>query len=238
MVMEQLKASHTVGMTRYSGSAVELLRELCEQFGIDTTTTTAKGAEKKKIASELKAELLTELAKPDRLLIADDAHKWSATLKDWLQQVWRRGGLLLLLAWQPPATDIFTKLPIVRLELIQDSEIRELMQSEAKAQGVTLSIAELASLQGKAGNNPAIAKRVIREAALGISDGKSAEHHQYVDGTPFLIIALMAVGVVRMIGLGLGDKSIYVMGGILTIGTLMLRSLFYIANRGGSRRKL
>ncbi|KAM3093212.1 AAA family ATPase [Phormidesmis sp. 146-12] len=234
MVMDQLKANYTVGMVRYSSTAIELLRELCEQVGVGTTTASDKNL----TAAQLRAELLKELTKPQRLLIADDAHKWPAALKDWLQQLWRRGGLLLVLAWEPPAKDIFTKLPVMQLEAISDSQIRELMQEEAKKQGITLSVAELATLQGKAGNNPAIAQRVIKEAALGLTETKSAGHYQYIDGTPFLIVSIMMLGSIRLIGLGLGDKSLYVMGGILTIGGLALRSVLYIANRGASGRKL
>jgi KaiC/GvpD/RAD55 family RecA-like ATPase len=234
-VMNRLADEYTVAIIRYAGSAIDLLRGLCDQFGISTTIALDKGKEKQMTALQLKAELLKQMQKPRHLLIADDSHQWSAALKDWLQSVWRANGLMLLTGWQPQARGIFTKLPIISLEALPDEQIRQVMRAEAEAQGVTLSVSDLAALQGKAGNNPAIARRVIREAALGIANGKDAGHYQYVDGTPFLVVGLMCLGTIRLIGLGMGDRSIYIMGGLITIAGMALRALLYAANRGGKK---
>jgi len=227
------KAGYTVGMVKYSGSAIDLLKELCEQLGVDTMTDGEKP--KQKAATRLRADLKDELSKQGTCLIADNADRWSASLRYWLEDCWRSGVLMLLLGWNCPQKDIFSKLPVRRLEPIKDEMIREIMRTEASAQGMKLSISELSRLQSSAGNNPAIARRVVREAALGIGSEASAEHYQYIDGTPMLLAMLAVLGLVRLVGLGLGDKSLYVIGGALTLMVLMLRTLLYAANRGTRR---
>jgi len=71
----------------------------------------------------------------------------------------------------------------------------------------------------------------VKETALGIAAVETGEHYQYVDGTPFLLALLSVVGVVRFIGLGLGDKALYVLGGIATVLMVGVRALLYAANR-------
>jgi adenylate kinase family enzyme len=233
-VQSRLKGQgYQTAIATYSGSAKELLEELCDQIGVDLLTDDEKP--RKKTATQLKADLLDRFTCNKTLLIADDAHRWSSSLRYWLEDIWRAKGLMLLLAWEPSPKDIFTKLPIVKLESLKDDEVRAIMRDEAQRQGVTISIAEMARLQAAAGNNPAIAKRVIREAALGLSNDNSAHHYQYIDGTPLFLALLCCVGMVRFIGLGLGDKAIYMIGGMLTLLTLALRAILYSANRGGRK---
>lgn len=226
-------AGYTVGMIAYSGSAVECLKDLCEQFGIDLMTDDDKP--KQKPAAKLRTDLVEKLSKPKTCLIADNADRWSASLRYWLEDCWRNGALLLLLGWNCPQKDIYAKLPVRRMEAIKDEMIREIMRTEASEQGMKLSISDLSRLQSSAGNNPAIARRVVREAALGIGSEASAEHYQYIDGTPMLLAMLAVLGLVRLVGLGLGDKSLYVIGGALTMAVLVLRTLLYAAKRGGRK---
>jgi replication-associated recombination protein RarA len=235
MVRSQLAdQGYQAAIASYSGSAKDLLEELADQTGVDLLTDDEKP--KKKTATQLKADLLERLSTDKILLIADDAHRWSSSLRYWLEDLWRAKALLLLLAWEPPNKDIFAKLPIFKLEPLKDEEIRNIMREEAQRQGINLSISELSRLQAAAGNNPAIARRVIREAALGLSVGESnQQHYQYIDGTPILLALLCCIGVVRFVGIGMGDKAIYIIGGILTLLTLAVRAILYAANRGGRK---
>jgi hypothetical protein len=109
------------------------------------------------------------------------------------------------------------------------------MYAEATAQGMAINPAKFADLQQRVGGNPALAKRVVHEEMLGIGEEMSTDHRQYIDGTPFLLASLSAVGVVRFIGLGLGDKALYIVGGVATILALTLRALFYTINRKSTR---
>lgn len=220
---------YTVATATYNGAAKETLMAIADQVGVDVMTDGDRP--KQKTAQQLRDDLAERLQRGQTLLVADDAQRWSASLRYWLEALQRSGVLLLLLACDPPRKDVFLKLPKLVLQPLQEAEIRDLMRQEAQAQQVALSPSDLATLQTRAGNNPALARRLVRETALGIAAVETGEHYQYVDGTPFLIALLSVVGVVRFIGLGLGDKALYVLGGIATVMVMGVRALLYAVNR-------
>lgn len=224
----------TVAMASYSGAAKETLTSIADQIGAPTTTDDEKP--KQLTAAQLRDSLLKHLCKAKTVLICDDAHRWSASLRYWLEDITRNKGILLLLASSPcPPKDIFVKVPRIELAPIRDEQIRALMKAEALSYDVRLEPKTLAELQQRAGNNPALAKRVIRETVLGIAETTTGDHYQYIDGTPFFVMLLMLLGIIRFVGLGLGDKVLYVMGGIITLVALLIRTLLYASNRGGRR---
>lgn len=222
-----------VAIASYSGAAKETLAAIAEQLDVPTTTDDEKP--KQMTAAQLRESLLKDLVIPKTLLICDDANRWSASLRYWLEDILRGGGLLLLLATDPPAKDIFVKLPMVTLSALNIDQIRLVMQREAMDQGMQLTPHRFAELQQRAGGNLALAKRVIYEELLGLNEGEAGDHQQYIDGTPFLIALIALVSIVRFVGLGLGDKSLYVMGGILTLFGMIARTFLYAANRRGRR---
>jgi len=224
-----VEQGYTVATATYNGAAKETLMAIADQVGVDVMTEGDRP--KQKTAQQLREDLAERLQRGKMLLVADDANRWSASLRYWLEELQRSGVLLLLLAFEPPRKDIFLKLPKLDLQPLREEEIRDLMQQEAQAQQVALSPSDLATLQTRAGNNPALARRLVKETALGIAAVETGEHYQYVDGTPFLLALLSVVGVVRFIGLGLGDKALYVLGGIATVLMVGVRALLYAANR-------
>ncbi|PSB15960.1 hypothetical protein C7B76_12545 [filamentous cyanobacterium CCP2] len=188
-------------------------------------------------AAQLREALTKRLTRKRTVLICDDAHRWSASLWYWLEDVLRAEGVLLLLVASPcPPKELFVKMPRIELPLIRDEDIRKLMMTEAESYGIQLAASEVAELQQRSGNNPALAKRVIRETVLGIAETATGDHYQYIDGTPFLIGLISLIGIIRFAGLGMGDKVLYVLGGIITLIAVTLRGLLYAANRG--RRRL
>lgn len=230
-VIEELKhRRYSVAIAGYNGSAKETLIEAADQLGVSLLTDDDRP--KQKTAAQLREDLSDRLLRGKTLLICDDAHRWSASLRYWLEAVKREGGLLLLLGYEPPAKDIFLKLPKLELQPLTEEEVRHLMNQEAIALGVQFRPSELSELAAQAGRNPALAKRLIRETALGIAEVQTSEHYQYVDGTPLLVMLLSLVGVVRFVGLGLGDKALYILGGILTLIAVGIRAMLFAANRG------
>ncbi|HHP7245539.1 MAG TPA: ATP-binding protein [Elainellaceae cyanobacterium] len=224
---------YRVAIASYCGAAKETLVAIADQ--IDVPTVTQEEKPKAMTAYQLRDELLKNLVSPKMLLIVDDAHRFPSSLRYWLEDIHRKGGLLLLLATAPPAKDISLKMPRIEMHPLKNDEIRALMYQEALSHGMTLQPSLFAELQQRAGNNPALAKRVVREALLGIGEEQSTDHQQYVDGTPFLVAALTAVGIVRFIGMGMGDRSLYIIGGIATLAAVALRTIFYTVNRKSSR---
>jgi len=226
---------YEVGIATYLGSAKTTLLELCDQLGFPTAIELDNGNEKPMTLEQLRAEVLQNLTCGKRILIVDDAQRFPASLKYWLEVVLKGGGLLVLLADRPPASGIFLKVPRIEMEVLQTDVVRSFMVGEALAHGITLNTSQVAELEQRCGGNPALAKRVVHEFVLGLNESNSTDYRRYVDGTPFLIASLSIIGVVRFIGLGLGDRSLYIIGGIATIAAISLRTVFNQANRRSSK---
>lgn len=224
---------YRVAIGIYLGSAKSTLQGICEELEVPTTIDLGD-KEKAMTLEELRCELAKHLVLSKYLLIVDDAQRFPASLKYWLEAVLKDGALMLLLADRPPAAGIFLKMPRIEMDSLQTDVVRALMSKEALDQGMTLSAGDFAELEQRVGGNPALAKRAVREYALGLGEG-GTDHRRYVDGTPFLIAALSIIGVVRFIGLGLGDKALYIVGGIATIAAISLRTLFTQANRKSNK---
>lgn len=222
-----------VAIATYGGSAKETLVNIAE--ALDVPTVTADEKPKALTAEQLRKELLYDLRGGRALLVVDDAHRFPASLRYWLEDVLKADGLLLLLADRPPARDVFLKLPRMELESLTPDQIRTVMYQEAVNQGLAINPSRFADLQQRVGGNPALAKRVVHEELLGIREDMSTDHRQYIDGTPFLIASLSAIGIVRFVGIGLGDKALYLVGGVATILAITLRTLFYSLNRKSTR---
>jgi hypothetical protein len=108
------------------------------------------------------------------------------------------------------------------------------MKEAAAELELELSTAQLAHLQQRAGGNPMLAARVIREEYLGLDD-PSPDHRQWIDGTPLLIAGLMTFTILRFIGLGLNSTSLYLFGGILAVAVGIFRLILYSLPRKSGR---
>lgn len=119
------------------------------------------------------------------------------------------------------------------LELPSDRHIRDVMETEAQRQGVSLDQSRLAELQPLAGRNPMLARKVIRREKLGIR--QQTEHTQYVVIMPIVIAALFSFAVVRFVGMGTGNKALYITGGVSLVAAMALKQL---GNVKGARKRL
>ena len=112
--------------------------------------------------------------------------------------------------------------------------IREVMEAEARKQGLQISKFRLAELQPLAGRNPMLARKIIKNEALGLKQDKP-EHTQYVVIMPIIIAALMAFGIVRFVGMGTGNKGLYITGGVCLVAGMALKQLGSVK---GARKRL
>ena len=112
-----------------------------------------------------------------------------------------------------PGRDIFLDMLEIELALPSDAHIREVMEAEAQKQGLQIGKSRLAELQLLAGRNPMLAQKIIKNEALGLKQDKP-EHTQYVVIMPIILACLMSFGIVRFIGMGTGNKSLYIFGGV------------------------
>jgi len=211
----------------YQGSIKVTLENLCKELGIEAKTI-------EQMKDEIRAAVIENNGdKP--YLICDNAERYPTGMRYWLEEISSQKGILLLLATKPPRKDIYLKMPRTALQPIAHEQIREVMRQEAEALGTRLTPNEISELLEKVGGNPQLARRAVREMILGIASEEAGDHTQYIDGTPGLIALISFVGIVRFVGLGLGDKSLYIIGGIATISAITLRLFFNKINRRDTR---
>lgn len=208
----------------------QVLVGIAEQLGVDMDNLEGK----KLTIPELQEAIADFLNETSAFLICDDAHRMSPGVRHWLEKLYDQGQPMLLIASYPPARDIFLKLPRMELEPLSDHSIREIMHKEAAELNLDLSNAQLAHLQERCGGNPMLAKRVVREEYLGL-DEPSPDHTQWLDGTTFLIAALMLLVIIRFLGLGFNSTSLYLIGGMLTVFVAVVRILLYSIPRKSGR---
>lgn len=222
-----------VAIADYTSGSKDTLLEIAEQLGCETADLSGKNP-KPFTAGQLKEEITQALERPNTLLICDNAHRYPQTLRYWLQDcLSSKSGdraLLLMLATKPPVGGIFFKMPRIVIPAMNSAEIREIMLEEAGEINLKLPASTIADLEQRCGGNPFLARRVVREHSLNLGQDEQGDRVDYIDGTPFLIAGLSLIGIVRFVGMGLGDRSLYIIGGIATISAISLRVVLMRAN--------
>jgi AAA domain len=229
-VAEELELLGFTVVTVKPSTAKQMLMAIALQLGVDAESLEGKQLTVMRLMQAIADHLQDNLA----FLICDDAHRLQVQVRCWLERLHELGQPLLLLATHPPARDIFLKLPRIELEPLSDRTIRQIMKEAAAELELELSTAQLAHLQQRAGGNPMLAARVIREEYLGL-DNPSPDHRQWIDGTPLLIAVLMTFTILRFIGLGLNSTSLYLFGGILAVAVGIFRLILYSLPRKSGR---
>ncbi|MBR8829804.1 MAG: hypothetical protein N5P05_001241 [Chroococcopsis gigantea SAG 12.99] len=216
----------------YIGSAKQTLVSIAEQLNI----TTVNDKNKPLNIDELKEEIARGVDR-STLLICDNAHRWPASLRYWLEILHDRGAVLILPSIEDLKKDIFVRVSKIKMTPPNQAQMRELMIHIAVAEGYDLSPSKLAYLQSIAGSNPGLAKKVIQEAKIGMHF-REVEHNLYVNIAPFLSAALVLFGVVRFLGLGMGDQALYIFGGIMMLIGIAVRYIGIGLNQSQRRKPL
>ena len=229
-VQEELEAQGFLVAAPRIGTPKQVLLDVAFSLGVDVETLEGKTMNTQQLQAAIALFLNDQIA----FLILDDAHRFPVSLRCWLEQLHAQGQPMLLLATYPPARDIFLKLPRIELEPLGDRTIREIMEDEAESLGIALTPGQLADLQQRTGGNPMLARRTVREEYLGL-DGNAPDHTQWIDGTPLLIAGLMCFMILRFLGLGFNNTSLYLLGGILTVAVGVVRLMIYSLPRQSGR---
>ena len=229
-VVEELEDQAFLVAMPQIGTVKQVLLEIAESLGVDTETLEGKSMNTQQLQEAIAEFLDNQIA----FLVLDNAHRFPASLRCWLEQLHAQGQPMLLLATYPPARDIFIKLPRIELEPLPNKIIREIMEDEAEYLGIQLNPGQLADLQQRTGGNPMLARRTVKEEYLGL-EGNALDHTQWIDGTPLLIAGLMCFMILRFLGLGFNNTSLYLLGGILTVAVGVIRIMIYSLPRQSGR---
>ncbi|MEO1134691.1 MAG: AAA family ATPase [Cyanobacteria bacterium J06639_1] len=212
-----------------AGFAVALLRpttvkdfigRLAVAFDIDMENLEGK----KRASPELQVAIAEHLAEHRCFVIIDSAHRLQVALRVWLDDLLEQRQPMLLFATHPPARDLFMKLPRLELKPLDDDSIRDLMETTGGELSLEMTPARLARLQQRSGGNPMLARRIVDEERLGL-EPNGPDHTRWIDGTPFLVAILVCFVVVRVVGLGLNNTNLYLLGAIAAGGATAVRLL-------------
>ena len=238
VLYEQFKGELNSAIAVYKGSGKLFFQKMAEALDIPTTQPKydKEGevvGDKPLSMDELKDEIAENIG-PDTLLILPEAKRLSASIRYWLEDAIAIGCRMVCFAPVNTHRDIFLDMVEIELALPSDQAIREVMEAEAQRQGLQLSRSRLAELQPLAGRNPMLARKVVRQERLGIQHQRP-EHTQYIVIMPIIVAALMAFGIVRFIGMGTQNKSLYIFGGTALVTGMALKQLGSVR---GARKRL
>lgn len=234
---EELRDEFDTAIATYKGSGKRFFADIADQLKIPTTEPkyNREGdevGEKPLTMDGLKDEIAENIG--DRtLLIFPESKRLTTGVRYWLEDAIANGTKVVCFAVVSPQRDIFLDMVEIELELPDDARIREVMQQEALRLGLQVSRSRLAELQPLAGRNPMLARKVIRNEKLGLKQEK-VEHTQYVVIMPILIAMLFSFAVVRFIGMGTGNKGLYITGGVALVAAMALKQLGQV--RGARKR--
>jgi energy-coupling factor transporter ATP-binding protein EcfA2 len=222
----------------YKGSIKKFFIAIAMQLDIPTTETQYNKngdptGEKDLTVDALKQEIL-ENSGEDTLLIFPESKRLTTSIRYWIEDMISSGAKVVCFAVANPGKDIFIDMLEIELSLPSDAHIRLVMAAEAQRQGLQIDISRLAELQPLAGRNPMLARKIIKQEKLGIKQDKP-EHTNYVVIMPIIIAALFSFAVVRFIGMGTGNKGLYITGGVCLVSAMALKQL---GNVRGARKRL
>ena len=226
-----------VAIATYKGSGKKFFITIADQLGIATSEPKLdkNGDEvgEKPLSMDGLKEAIAENIQSETILILPAAKRLSTGIRYWLEDLMSSGVRVCCFAITNPRRDIFLDMAEIDIDPPDDRAIRSILKSEAEKFGLELSANRLAQLQSLAGRNPAIARKVVRRERLGLNPDK-VEHSQYLDISPIVMAGLAMLAVVRFIGMGTGNKSLYIIGGI---AMMVGMSLKYLGRVRGARKR-
>lgn len=230
----ELKGDFSIAKAIYKGSGKNFFKALANAFDIPTTCPklNADGeeiGEKQMTLDELKEEIAANIP-ADALLILPEAKRLSTGIRFWLEDLSCK---MCCFSLTNPNRDIFLDMVEIELSLPDDRTVREAMEQEASSIGLNISAARFSQLQSYAGRNSSAARKIIRQEKLGLT--RDPSHNQYLDIAPLIMGLFCCIGIVRFIGMGTGNRSLYIIGGIAMMAGMSLK---YLGRVSGPRRRI
>jgi hypothetical protein len=210
------------------GSIKQILVSLALQLGLYAED------EKLPTSPRLQREVAEALKYENSIIVIDEANRLAVPVRGWLEELHEAGQLFLLGAKPALARDIFLKLPRMELKPLDYEHIRKIIEETAAELEIELTPADVATLQSRCAGNPMLARRVVREHQIGLQPN-NLDHTEWINGTPFLIGALLCLTMIRFIGRGIGDTNLYILGGMLAVAASLVRLFMFSLPKGSSK---
>jgi hypothetical protein len=230
-VVEKLQSDNFTVAVVEPASFKQMLLEIADQIDVQTHNLEGRAL----AADQLKRAISSHLDDTTAFIIIDDCHRCPAQFRLWLKQLRKQGVPMLLLATNPPRTDVFISIPRIELCPLPEYAIREIMETAALERGINLKNTDLARLQQRAGGNPMLAQRAIDEEYLGL-EVETSDHRRYVDLTPMILSLGLVFMVLRFIGLGTDNRSLYLLSGIGAVIFMGFSRVLYVLPKESPNR--
>lgn len=209
----------------------QFLVEMAEQFDVDTTDLNGKALTVDGLKKAITKHLLDNVV----FLVVDDAHHLETKLRGWLKMLKRLGQPIMLIATDPPKTDIFLNTPALILEPLPEYAIRDLMEKTALDKGLNVGNHQFAKLHQQVGGNPALAIRVVEQEHLGLTTESGDRTRHYFDMTPLIFMMGVFFVMMRFLALGTNNPLLYVMTGMMGALFMGLGRLMYSLPKDSKR---
>ncbi len=225
-IAQELQGKKKVVSASYRGSLPKFLEEFAEGIGCSVEIEDDKGRIKKLKGDELKKEITLNINQSTVLIIPNcNMLSRCSSVIFWLEDLVNEKGLTVIgTSPIPLSKGVFMSMTEIELKDPSDRHIREIMESESHKLGLSINATRLSELQGLAGKNVALAKKLILGEYIGVKP-ENPEHSNYMDILPLFVSGLMSLGIVRFIGMGTGNKSLYIIGGVALIAGMILKQL-------------
>ena len=182
-VHDEMSGEYQSAIATYKGSIKKFFVAIAMQLGCPTEDENDKAM----TVDALKEKILVN-SNENTLLVFSEAKRLTTSIRYWLEDMISAGAKVVCFAVANLGRDIFLDMLKIELELPSDRHIREVMEAEAQKQKLQISKSRLAELQPLAGRNPMLARKIIKNEALGLKQDKP-EHTQYVVIIPIIIAA-------------------------------------------------
>lgn len=216
--------------TAYS-SPKDTIVALAEALGIDTSEPKynkngEQTGDRNLTQPELQKEILLN-ASPTWALFIDGMDKgaedWSKALRIWLMKLEEQGVSLVLISTKKSSGDVFKYKTTIEMNEPPIWAIRKVMECHAIDIGLALNNNELSKLQQYAGCNFRVAKSVVEQFKQGIKI-KPDQHRQTIVTGPYVVAMLGGFAILRFWGMGTGNRTVYIFGGICLVLFMMART--------------
>lgn len=182
----------------------------------------------------LQREVTAALQNRKSIIVIDEANRLTVAVRTWLEELHENGQILFLGTKPALARDLFLKLPRMELKPLSYEYIRKVIADTAEELQIEVTPADVANLQSRCAGNPMLARRVVREHQIGLQPSQH-DHTEWINGTPFLIGALICLTMIRFIGRGIGDTNLYLFGGMLAVAVSLLRLFMFSLPKGSKK---
>lgn len=162
-----------------------------------------------------------------QIVVIENGQRLPLSLRFWLADIDLK---FIFQCPSHPKKDIFLDCVAIDIPPLSPSEATNLIEIEAAAIGLGLSSRRLQALAINC-TSPSAARVIVRREKLGLDHDFKHLPGEYLDISPLLMAGLAGFGILRFVGLGMGDRTLYIVGGT----AMMIGLTFKYLGRFGKR---